>query len=234
MLTKKMWLGLGLMFAASGAYAQSYVMNFSTPLNSGAPAATVAILTLTQDGSDVDFSLTKMGVSGLGSSSFISELSLSYFGPTLPGSSFSSIGSSQTIGSFTFNPPGRNAGYNFDVQVQFPTSNGKKSDRFLDDDVASWTLTNTNVSSFLTSISGSGANAYGMVHVQGITNTDPFSIASFSDTSLKYVVTQGGLISPVPEASAWASMLVGLGVIGLLLTRRNKVGAQNVGLPSAA
>ncbi|MBI2778245.1 MAG: hypothetical protein HYX62_00420 [Gammaproteobacteria bacterium] len=223
MLKKKMWLGLGLMFAASGAYAQSYVMNFGTPLNSGAPAATVATLTLTQDGGDVDFSLTKVsGVSGLGGSSFISELSLTYSGSALLGS-FGNTGS-QAIGEFKVDPSGKNAGYDFAIQVKFPTSNGKNSDRFVDGDVASWTLTNANVSSFLSSIPGSGANAFGMVHVQG----------ALGGSSFKYVVTQDGLISPVPEAQTWVSMLAGLGVIGLVFARRNKVGAQRSRLPSAA
>lgn len=220
MLKKKMWLGLGLMFAASGAYAQSYVMNFSAPLESGAPAATVATLTLTQDGGDVDFSLTKAsGISGLGSSSFISELSLTYSGSTLLGS-FSNTGS-QAIDKFAFAPSGKDAGYDFAIQVKFPTNN---SDRFVDGDVASWTLTNANMSSFLSSIPGSGADAFGMVHVQG----------ALKGNSFKYVVTQDGLISPVPEAQTWVSMLAGLGVIGLVFARRNKVGAQRSRLPSAA
>ncbi|MEQ6340071.1 MAG: hypothetical protein M3A44_00080 [Gammaproteobacteria bacterium] len=223
MLPKKVWLGLGLMFAASGAYAQSYVMNFGTPLNSGAPAATVATLTLTQDGGDVDFSLTKVsGVSGLGSSSFISELSLTYSGSALLGS-FGNVGN-QAIGGFKVDPSGKDAGYDFAIQVKFPTSNGKNSDRFVDGDVASWTLTNAKVNSFLAPISGSGANALGMVHVQGALGGDSF----------KYVVTQDGLISPVPEAQTWVSMLAGLVVIGLVLTRRNKVGAQRTQLSSAA
>lgn len=223
MFSKKACLGLGLMFAASGAYAQSYVMNFGTPLNGGAPATPVAVLTLTQDGNDIDFSLTKVsGVSGLGSSSFISELSLTYSGSALLGS-FGNTGS-QAIGGFKIDPSGKDAGYDFAIQVKFPTSNGKNSDRFVDGDVASWTLTNADVSSFLPPISGSGANAFGMVHVQGALEGDSF----------KYVVTWDGLISPVPEAQAWVSMLAGLGVLGLVFARRNKVGAQRSPLPSAA
>ncbi len=218
MLTKRMWMGLGLMFAASGAYAET--LNFNAPLNGG-PAATVAMLDLTQNGTNVDFRLTKLGVAGLGGSSFITQLLLSYTGSQ--SGSFTNTGS-QATDKFTFDPSGKDAGYDFAIQVKFPPSNGNNSDRFLDGDVASWTLTNASVSSFLTAIPGSGPDALGMVHVQGATGGNSF----------KYVATLDGVTPPVPEASAWISMLAGLGVVGLVLARRNKVGAQRSRLPSAA
>lgn len=221
MLTKRMWMGLGLMFAASGAYAET--LNFNAPLNGG-PAATVAMLDLTQNGANVDFRLTKLGAAGLGGSSFITQLLLSYTGSQL--GSFTNTGS-QTISGFSFSA-GTNASYNFGslggIEVGFPTSNRQGSDRFMDNDVALWTLTNASVSSFLTPISGSGPDALGMMHVQGLPGSQSF----------KYVATLDGVTPPVPEASAWISMLAGLGVVGLVLARRNKVGAQRSRLPSAA
>ena len=96
---------------------------------------TVATLTLTQNGNNVDFKFEN-SVSNLGTianNAFISRLWFSYDGtPLLNSSSYWNFGGTQLIqaaNSFGTDPGGA-AGYDFYLDLDYPTSNGNPALRF--------------------------------------------------------------------------------------------------------
>jgi hypothetical protein len=187
--------------------------------------ATVATLTLTQNGSNVDFNFANSVnnlPSGIGDDAFISQLLFSYDGtPALSSASFSNFGGTQPIiaGDFGINPPGKNAGYDFYLDLDYPTS---AANRFVNGESTTWTISNVLINDFLGSVTGSGASALAMVHIQqvgaGIGGRD----------SLKYVGSVGTPPPPpdpqneVPEPLSLA--LIGIGLLGLGAIRKRKNG----------
>jgi len=198
---------VGLLALAGSLQALSIPINtFATGENAG--SATVATLSLNQNGSNVDFRLTN-SVGNLGSAAnagtFISDLGFSYSGSgPLTSASFTGFGGSgQTIsaGDFAINPPGNfQGGYNFSLELGFPTSNsGGGAQRFLDGDFVTWTISNVLLDDFLGPVSGTGGLTLAAVHIQ--------SLASGNSTTY---------ISAVPlPAAAWLFLSALGGLVGV-------------------
>lgn len=222
--TASMLVGLGIMAVPLSAAALSIDINTYVTGSTVSGNATVATLTLTQNGSNVDFSFVNSVNNlsgGIGDDAFISQLLFSYGGVTaLSGASFSNFGGTQSIvaGDFDINPPGKNAGYDFYLELDFPT---KASQRFLDGEVTTWTISNVQINDFMGSVSGSGAASLAMVHVQQV------GAGSGGGSSVKYIGSTETRNPPaelpqnsVPEPATLA--LMGIGLFGLGVQRKRK------------
>ena len=216
-------IGLGIMVAPLSASALSININTYVTGSPVSGTATVATLTLTQNGSNVDFNFANSVNNlsgGIGDDAFISQLLFSYDGtPALSSASFSNFGGTQPIvaGDFGINPPGKNAGYDFYLDLDYPNS---AANRFINGEFRTWTVSNVLVSDFLGSVTGSGPSALAMVHIQQV------GAGTGGSSSLKYVGSVGteppppDPQNPVPEPLSLA--LVGIGLLGLGVVRKRK------------
>jgi hypothetical protein len=176
----------------------------------------VAKLTLTQNGANVDFRLDNSVAnhSGSNTTTFLTMLEFSYDGsPVLTSGSFTSFGGTQSVGAadFGINPQGQNAGYDFYLDLDYP--NSKNQDRFVDGEYSTWTITGVNVSDFSVPVAGSGPASLAMVHVQGLNDGG----------SAKYVGSGDGsgppVGNPVPEPG---TLLLAGGALAIALLARRR------------
>jgi hypothetical protein len=215
-------IGLGMACASSSASA--LLIDINTYLTGSAAAGTASVgqLTLTQSGKNVDFNFSNSVTNlpgGIGDDAFISKLFFSYTGAlALTSASFSNFGGTQlvTASDFNINPPGKDAGYDFYIGLDFPT---KSSARFIDGESTSWTISNVLINDFMSPVTGSGSAAVAMAHVQQI------GAGTGGNNSMKYVAGDVDLLPAeitsnlIPEPGSLALTLLGL--LGLVTLRRS-------------
>jgi hypothetical protein len=217
-------VGLGLMAAALPASALLIDINTYVTGSLMSGVASVGQLTATQNGADVDFSFSNSVNNlhgGIGDDAFISKLLFSYSGASaLTSSSFVNFGGMQliTASDFDINPPGKDAGYDFYIGLDFPT---RSSARFVDGESSSWTIRNVLLDDFMDPVTGSGPASSAMVHVQQV------GAGLGGESSLKYVAGDGEVppqeipSNPIPEPGSLALTMLGLLGLAVLRTRKN-------------
>jgi hypothetical protein len=212
--------------------ASALVIDINTYLtgSSAGSNVTVATLTLTQNGNSVDFrfenSIGSLGT--IANNAYISGLLFSYDGsPLLTSSSFVNFGGTQLVAAadFGINPSGKDAGYDFYLDLDYPTSNNNPALRFTHDEYSTWTVSAADgisavlVSDFTTLVTANGNGnpaSLAMVHIQGVEGA--------GTDSLKYVGSEA--VPPqedpgtVPEPATLA--LLGLGMASLAWMRKHK------------
>jgi hypothetical protein len=215
-------IGLGMAVSLPAAALTININTYVTGSLASGTEASVATLILNQNGSNVDFRFnnTVNNLPGnIGDDAYISQLLFSYGGPTeLTKSSFLNFGGTQAISKndFIIDHPKEYANYNFYLDLGYPT---KKSERFMDGEFTTWTITGVSIDDFLASVPGSGPSSLAMVHIQGV------GAGPGGKDSLKYVGSAG--VPPIdlpqneiPEPGSLA--LIGLGLLGLGAMRKRK------------
>ncbi|SOD42072.1 PEP-CTERM sorting domain-containing protein [Nitrosovibrio sp. Nv4] len=215
-------IGLGMALPLSASALTIDINTYVTGSPSSGTEATVATLILGQNGANVDFRLNNMvnNLAGnIGDDAYISQFFFSYSGsPVLTSASFLNFGGTQLINAddFGIDPSGKNAGYDFYLDLDYPTS---FADRFVDGEFTTWTISNVSLDDFLVSVPGKGPASLAMVHIQQV------GAGEGGDDSLKYVGSVGTPPvdvpqNPIPEPGSLA--LISLGLLGLGAMRKRK------------
>jgi hypothetical protein len=213
-----------MLFVASGlllglntsAMAAPVVWTFNLPSTAVAsqtpPYESVATLSLTQVGSDVQFFLdpNEFNAGALpATNTFVHSIDFVYTGAVLTVSSFAH-NSGPLIEQFSYvtNQNNLDAGYTTQdqhVQVDFFSKNSDGSARFDFTETSIWTIKDVSLSNFTTTFATSNSKPdpiYGVI-----------SLGGFSGNSSNWVAA-------VPEPETYGMMLVGLGLVGFAVRRR--------------
>jgi len=213
-----------MLFVASGlffglntsAMAAPVVWTFNLPATAVAsqspPYPSVATLSLTQVGSDVQFLLDPNELNTGASpatNTFVHSIDFVYTGAVLTAASFAhNAGALIEQFSYETNQNTLDAGYTTQdqhVQVDFFSKNNDGSARFDFTETSTWTIKNVSLTNFTTTFATSGPKPspiYGVI-----------SLGGFSGNSSNWVAA-------VPEPETYGMMLMGLGLVGFAVRRR--------------
>jgi hypothetical protein len=202
-----------LMMLSAPAQALTITRIFDIPLDGG-PDVTVAKLTMTQTGKNVDFDLFYQvkGVKEM-SGTFISSVNLGYSGTNILGkNSFSVLPGSTKILKFTQSFSSINDGYQMPLTITLPTSLG--ADRFLSGEHARWRIKNVTLFDFNVPVEpqSEGIDAYALLQTG--------KNGRIKGTWFNYFDYVAGVTSPIPEPSSVGMLFAGIGLLSLRLRRR--------------
>jgi hypothetical protein len=202
-----------LLSLASPAQALTISRSFDIPLDGG-PDAAVAVLTMKQNGKNVDFDLffQVKNVKEM-KDTFISSIDLGYSGPLLRKSSFIVLPGSTKISTFSDSFSSINDGYQMPLTIALPTS--WQSDRFLSGEHARWRIKNVTLVNFSVPVQRQLAdiNAFALLQTE--------KIGLNKKTWFNYFDYVAGMcVSPIPEPSSLAMLFAGIGLLSLRLRRR--------------
>ena len=216
-LTSMLFVASGLFLGLNtSATAAPVVWTFDLPSTAVAsqtpPYASVATLSLTQIGSDVQFFLdpNQSNPGALpATNTFVHSIDFVYSGAVLTAASFAhNAGALVETFSYEMNQNNLDAGYTTQdqhVQVDFFSRNNDGSARFDFTETSTWTIKNVSLTDFTTTFATSGPKPspiYGVI-----------SLGGFSGGTSNWVAA-------VPEPETYAMMLAGLGLIGFSARRR--------------
>ena len=170
-------------------------LNFDYKVNQGPQGTTFATLSVAPSGPNTLFTLNTNLSGGQGNPGIVDL----YFGCNGCGSP--TFSSTQGV---MVQSGGTQAGYTFDYRVRF-TPGVTQSDTPI-----TWTATGAP-GSFLESTAGAGPNALALIQLTG-------GMERISGQNIE----SGFYVAAVPEPSTYAMLLAGLGVVGVMVRRRNQ------------
>jgi len=201
------------MLLALPAQALTISRSFDIPLDGG-PDASVAKLTMKQNGKNVDFDLFYQvkNVKEM-NGTFISSIELGYTGAFLGKNSFAALSGSTKISSFTESFTNVTDGYRMPITITLPTSS--KSNRFVSGEHARWRIKNVSLANFSVPVQGQSADisAFALLQTEKLSPNKKTWFSYFD-----YVA--GMLVSPIPEPSSLVMLLSGIGLLSLRRRRR--------------
>jgi hypothetical protein len=189
----------------------SATISIDTYLTGGTGAsqntAVLATLALTKSGADVNFRLSNsLNNLAAGGNGFLTDLLFSYDqNPTITISNIGNFGGTQAVSGVSLGNI-NDAGYAFDIEFGYPTSGSPSSDRFVDGEFTTWTITGVTIEDFLTPDSGNTNGALALVHVQGL-GTNGYSVKYTGDLDEGSTDPGGG---ELPEPGSLALVALGL------------------------
>lgn len=216
-LTSMLFVASGLFFGLNpSAMAAPVVWTFNLPSTAVAsqspPYASVATLSLTQIGSDVQFFLDPNELNAGASpatSTFVHSIDFVYSGAVLTAANFAyNAGASVDTFSYEVNQNNLDAGYTTQdqhVKVDFFSKNSDGGVRFDFTETSTWTIKDVSLTNFTTTYATSGPKPspiYGVI-----------SLGGFSGGTSNWVAA-------VPEPETYGMMLVGLALVGFAARRR--------------
>ena len=215
-LTSMLFVASGLFFGLNpSAMAAPVVWTFNLPSTAVAsqspPYASVATLSLTQIGSDVQFFLdpNELNAGALpATNTFVHYIDFVYTGAALTGLSFV-YNAGAEIEQFSYktdqNMDSGNKAQHQHVEVDFFTKNTDGGKRFDFTETSTWTIKDVSLTNFTTTFATNNSKPspiYGEI-----------SLGSFKGASSNWV-------SAVPEPETYGMMLVGLALVGFAARRR--------------
>lgn len=200
--TKAIAAVAGAVIGLAATAASALTLNFDqyiTGVDLG--QTTLATLSATQNGSNIDFVFTNTGIAA-GAASFDTQLQMMYNGSTAGISLANVTGVAPTL---SLDP---NAGVGpfkpWDIVISWSSSNKNNGALRLNvGEFSAFTLVGANLANLF---ANSGSNPSAMIHVQGLDNGG----------STKY----GPSPAPVPLPAAGLMLLAGLGATGVVARRR--------------
>lgn len=222
MVKKILLAAISFLAAASAAQADTYTYSFQELLTGSQVANDNAVATLkvydeTLDGKSwTHFALTgslgALNGSRTGQTAYVDYLN--FDGATRTSTAALSGNGLNAIGGISFKSNGNDAGYDYNWKVSFANSN--RGDRFVGTDSAEWRIQGMT-SDFLAP--GSAL----LLHVNNVYNVDGIGSGQSIKLVGSRVVTNGGVVSAVPEPETYALFGSGLMMMTMVAMRRRKL-----------
>jgi hypothetical protein len=219
-------VGILITLVSVPVFATTEIWTFNLPSTSLAsqtpPYPTVATLSLTQVGSNVQFTLDPNESSpGVADplKTFVDKIDYVYMGRALTGSDFV-WNSGAPVSQFTYetNQNNMDSGYktqNQHILVDFVQRHGTSAFSF--NKTSAWTINGVTLGDFTNTFATSGPKP---TPTYGVISVSPYTLTNQHPTPSNWVT--GASVAPVPEPATYAMLLTGFGLIGFMAWRRRK------------